>query len=402
MIEGRVKSLDVFAGDRRAGQITQAGAYRFTYHLASDSSSERQVSLLMPVRADQYTHGALFPVFQMNLPEGFVRRYITERMMKTAKVNDMLFLALSGEHGTGRLSYRIPDDPTPDRVTPVPLDDILQDDPANRIFTDLIETYLMRTTAGIGGFQPKVLVYTGKSTVNTPDLIVKTGAEDYPGLAINEFLCLEIAKTAGMEVPEFWLSKDGHRLAIQRFDITDKGRRLGMEDFAVLLNRTGDQKYEGSYETVMKMAAFYDLSADELYRRIALSLILGDGDAHLRNFAVVYDHPGSKVRLSPVYDVVNTRMYNDRTAALKINKSRSYPTRDELIRFGERFGISRPKQIIEQIAQAGMDVLAKTCGNLPQPVESRSIIQAIEQSIAAVSANRSAHRRTAKNRMRPF
>jgi len=34
-----------------------------------------------------------------------------------------------------------------------------------------------------------------------------------------------------------------------------------------------------------------------------------NGDAHLKNFGVLYDQPGSAVRLAPVYDVVTTTAY---------------------------------------------------------------------------------------------
>ncbi|MFX7760082.1 HipA N-terminal domain-containing protein, partial [Acinetobacter baumannii] len=47
-----------------------AGDYLFRYHEAA--RAQAAISLLMPVRLDEYRHRGLHPIFQMNLPEGYV------------------------------------------------------------------------------------------------------------------------------------------------------------------------------------------------------------------------------------------------------------------------------------------------------------------------------------------
>ena len=59
-----------------------------------------------------------------------------------------------------------------------------------------------------------------KATVRTLDLIVKSGCQEYPGLAANEFLCMSIAKASGLAVPEFHLSNNKELFVMQRFDRT--------------------------------------------------------------------------------------------------------------------------------------------------------------------------------------
>ena len=57
-----------------------------------------------------------------------------------------------------------------------------------------------------------------RATLRARQLIVKISSEDYPGLSENEYHCLTIAGKLGLQVPDFWLSQDGKRLAIERFD----------------------------------------------------------------------------------------------------------------------------------------------------------------------------------------
>lgn len=365
MIEGTVRALGVEAGGQPAGELVQDSVYRFTY-LAQAGPSE-QISLGMPVQAAQYTRGALFPVFQMNLPEGYVRYFIAERLRKHAQVTDLLFLALAESNGVGRLTYRSGLDlgPAPGAVS---LSEILSTDRRGTLFTELVETYLLRTTAGFAGVQPKVLVPEGKACVTTPNLIVKIGQAEYPGLAVNEFFCLSVARAAGIPVPEFWLSEDGERLVMRRFDLRDDGTRLGMEDFSVLLNRPGEMKYRGSYDTVLKLATHYEIDKAALFNRLALSLVLGDGDAHLKNFAVLYETSTGPLSLSPAYDVVHTAIYGDQSLALSLDRSRKMPTRKAIVDLGLRHGVTDAGERVENIVNAARQALCEQADRLaPHP-----------------------------------
>ena len=147
-----------------------------------------------------------------------------------------------------------------------------------------------------------------------PTVIVKAEGSDYPGLARNEFLCLSVAREVGLDVPDFWLSDDSLLLIVSRFDRTPDGMALGFEDMAVLTGRGTARKYEGSYEMVAKAVSIFTAEAAShelrhLFARVALSCKLRDGDAHLKNFGLLYEHPAGPRRLAPVYDVVCTDIY---------------------------------------------------------------------------------------------
>ncbi len=111
---------------------------------------------------------------------------------------------------------------------------LLSSPDAQHLFLDYIEQGLAE---GIAGVMPKTLSAIpgdhDKATALTPEFVVKTGAPNLPGLAINEYLCLSAARSAGVDIPEALLSADGKVLAIRRFDRQGDNVR-GFEDFCAL------------------------------------------------------------------------------------------------------------------------------------------------------------------------
>lgn len=112
----------------------------------------------------------------MNIPEGYVRERLTERLRRYIKVNDMLFLALQQNRGIGRLSYE--SDLVLEPAGYESLEALVSWDRRESVFEYLLDKYLLNTAA-ISGVQPKLLVNTQKSsergTLVEPELIVKTG-----------------------------------------------------------------------------------------------------------------------------------------------------------------------------------------------------------------------------------
>ena len=285
-----------------------------------------------------------------------LRRYV--------KVNDMLFLALQQRCGIGRLSYESDLKLVNERYNN--LDELVNWDSRESAFEYLLDKYLLNTAA-ISGVQPKLLVNTKKNgekgTLIEPELIVKTGGDDYEHLAFNEYVCMSIAKACGISVPEFWLSKNNELFIMKRFDLHN-GQALGMEDFAVLMKKSGDDKYLGSYENVAKVVQLYTKSlsqTQQIFDYIAISCLLGNGDAHLKNFSLLYDtiNPVSGLRLTPLYDVVNTTVYktDSHDLALKMDKSREFPDRDRLVRFGRGIGVEAPENRLEEMADIAKEYI---------------------------------------------
>lgn len=352
------KKIDVLSSGAFIGLLSHESQYTFTYAPqittpGNDIQPTETVpcSLTMKKRAESYTRNNLHPVFEMNLPEGFLRRYIADRLIRHTKINDMLFLALQGDRGIGHLSYQCEIDFG--SASPMSFDDLLSTPKDEGLFDYLLDRYGL--THSLSGMQPKLLVNTDRSTLNYPNCIVKTGDDEFPDLAINEYVCMQLAKAAGIEVPDHYLSDDRSLFVIDRFDLSESCK-LAFEDFCSLMGKQGADRYNSSYESAAKVFQLYNVPAKDLEKYFSLVVFnacIGNGDAHLKNFGLLYTPSDENPvpRLSPAYDLTCTLYYEhlNHTMALKINKENKFPNTTELMRFGKSIGIRSSRRIIEQI-----------------------------------------------------
>ena len=124
-----------------------------------------------------------------------------------------------------------------------------------------------------------------------------------------EATALALAKAAGIDTPAFdliRLSESQSILLSRRFD-RDKGRRIGYISAHSLTTKGDDQTL--SYSDISDTLAQYSPAPRddqaELFRRIALSLLIGNVDDHFRNHGFLRDYNGWK--LSPVFDLEPNR-----------------------------------------------------------------------------------------------
>ncbi|MCJ8205695.1 type II toxin-antitoxin system HipA family toxin [Pseudomonas sp. RGM2987] len=349
-------------GQRRADSV-------FTY--GDNATEELSVSLTMPARLESYIwESGVPPIFEMNLPEGALRDELVRRFSKAVRgFDDFAMLAIVGPHQLGRVGIGPHRNETEPPETS--LADLLVHDGAEGLFEDLMHTY--GQYSGVSGVQPKVLVRDSATTVDrlthrgSTHLIKAFRSDEFPELAANEFFCMRAALHAGLEVPEFELSDHGKFLIVKRFDLLADGRYLGFEDFCVLNGSPSKAKYDGSYEgAARQIKAFVSPhllshALESLFKIVALSAGLKNGDAHLKNFGVLYDHcaADASIRLAPAYDLVSTAVYirNDNMALL-LGGSKAWPKHKMLMRFGRsacNLTEGRCNELIEQVIQ-GMDL----------------------------------------------
>jgi serine/threonine-protein kinase HipA len=123
------------------------------------------------------------------------------------------------------------------------------------------------------------------------------------------------AKRAGLPTPEFFISNNGGLFIMRRFDMTPEGESIGFEDMCSLQALGTAQKYTNSYERVAKSIRFFINGShliearEQFFATLVLSVILRNGDAHLKVFGVLYASPSETVQLATVYDVVTTTAY---------------------------------------------------------------------------------------------
>ncbi len=343
-------ALDVFASGQQAGALDrsdlEADTFLFTY--ATACGAQDAVSLTMPVIRDPYdSMGTVHPIFEMNLPEGVLLEKLRARFAKTVPdFDDLALLAIVGRSQIGRLRYALAGQ-APEDVPEQNLAEVLAYRGAGDLFADLLERYA--TYSGISGLQPKVLVRTNemdlpRATDRGATHIVKSfDPREYPELAANEYFCLRAARHTGLPAPHVRLSDNRRVLVVARFDRRDDGKYLGCEDFCALSGLRAHGRYHGGYEDIAtRISQFVSGSHErtaltQFFTTVALSCAVENGDAHLKNFAVLYDDAESTVSLAPVYDIVATTPYIPRDVlALTLGDSKAFPDRARLMTLGRR------------------------------------------------------------------
>lgn len=204
----------------------------------------------------------------------------------------------------------------------------------------------------ISGVQPKLSLHLDKKrkVLQVVDqggnFILKPQVERFRHLPENENLCMNIAGSLKIETPPHGLLRlqDGHLCyAVKRFDRLADGTKLQQEDFQQLSGI--EDKYSGSVEIVGKLLMNHSsaplLDAVILFERLLLFFAVGNGDAHLKNFSLL-KKPELGYRLSPVYDIVNSRLVlpgEREEMSLSINGKRNRIKREDFISFAGYLGI---------------------------------------------------------------
>lgn len=177
------------------------------------------------------------------------------------------------------------------------------------------------------------------------DWIVKLPDPVYANVPLNEFAMMQLASLADLQTPEhvlvprdemealpehIWQSGERMAYAVKRFDRGGSQALIHMEDLAQVRNFHPSKKYVGTYES---LAAFVfrgvdERSLQEFVRRLTFNILISNGDAHLKNWSLLYDDP-RRPRLSPVYDLVSTALYAMKSGhpeqmALKFAGSRKF------------------------------------------------------------------------------
>ncbi len=379
--------LNVWVSKKVVGSVdrhpAEQGDYVFAYHTTFQPGQD--VSLTMPYSLESYSYkNGLHPVFQMNLPEGRLRESIERGFRKRVHGFDQLaLLEVVGRSQIGRL--RFSNDPNViDQVPLQSVQELIAYDGTEDLLRDLLERF--SGVSGVSGVQPKVLIKNqdepelsadkARITVKGATHIVKGwDANEFPHLAANEFFCMHVARRAGLEVPALSLSENNRFLVVERFDLGADGQYLGFEDFCSLNGVGTEEKYDSSYERLAKRISDFvspehrGEALEEFFRSLAVSCALRNGDAHLKNFGVLYEDANKPVRFAPAYDIVTTTPYiKGDSLALTLDGSKSFPKAKKLVNFAKLQCNLQPAKtaaILEEVAEA----IVKTMTDLRQHIK---------------------------------
>lgn len=309
------RTADILYKDRTAGTLTETagGGTRFTYH--PDWTEDIACCLPAIQREHEWPQG-LHPFFQHLGPEGWLRQQ-QARVAHVVEEDDLGLLLRYGADCIGAISVRPP-------ATSAPIPEIVE------------------ATASPGrtvsGHQKKLLVvkdgngFWPATADGVAPYIAKFNSDRINTLVRNEALSLRwtAAVLGAREVNAFTLANipivEETALVVTRFDRGAHGEKLRLEDCAQILCKPRGQdyagKYDGSYEDIAAIIRLHSarpaIDLARFYRRLIVFALVGNCDAHLKNFSLLETPSG--LRLSPAYDVVNTAIYDgfDQTLALGI------------------------------------------------------------------------------------
>jgi serine/threonine-protein kinase HipA len=374
--EEAVILIRVWSDMKSTGGLDRHGRRGTAFAYDSGVAAAHAVSMTMPVSVASWENDRrLAPIFEMNLPEGILREQLRLAIAEAAgEIDDFDLLTVVGQSQIGRLRYTAADAALDEAVPFQSVDEILQCRRDSSLPQHLLKQFAVHS--GISGVQPKILVRDetdavifshneGRKSANFSGAthVVKFWPHEYNELAANEFFCLKVAERSGLEVPRFRLSDGGAALILDRFDLLPDGTYLGLEDFCVLNARSTAEKYKGGYETALFRRAkeFIDADgwhkeAEKLFILFTINCAVRNGDAHLKNFALIYESVLGGARLAPVYDIVTTTVYLPQDSlALTLDGSTRWPTAKKLEALGTiRCGLApkRVKEIFEIVAGA--------------------------------------------------
>lgn len=163
-------------------------------------------------------------------------------------------------------------------------------------------------------------------------VILKLPTSHHPDLVANEFCCYQLCQALGLQtadveiitreqadLPEHVPFED--ILAVQRFDHLPDGSRIHMEEFNQALGYAPRHKYGKGLATdwptmlrvLDRLSPQPVQDTREFLARTVAAILMGNTDAHLKNWALLYPD-GQRPRLAPVYDCVCVAAFFDGSA----------------------------------------------------------------------------------------
>ncbi len=239
------------------------------------------------------------------------------------------------------------------------------------------------------------------------NIIAKVPSERYRHLPEVEFTSMKLAEVVGVQIPHLELVpvsaisgidpellKGGDTvLAVDRFDRTNDGRRVHMEDFMQVLDQHPERKYTAANEeTVLNIVTNLGGGTAAYLQgitRMAVNILMGNTDAHLKNWSFYYPNP-AEAQLSPAYDIVASHVY-DHSHQMALRFRGTHDSRiigmKRFMRAAQFCGISesRTQKQLKRVVERAADEWPKLLKDLPMPEDFASMIIARTHELALVN-----------------
>lgn len=341
-----VEALRLSLHDRRIGVITHysGGKNILTFDPEYAALPEEiQPVMTLSQRVDRkYFERTLLnaqrlpPVISNLLPEGALREWMVASL-KIHSSNEFPLLAWTGSNLPGAII-----------AAPVPMGEIPEWALSTRDRVEAVQIDVRNAAQkfSLAGVQIKfsTIRKDGRFTIGAEiggeiggySWIIKTPSTIHQNVPANEYSAMTLAQAIGVKIPEIelitldaldnlpdiQLPDETVAYAIRRFDRGEQGR-IHTEDFAQIFELYAHDKYgKRNYEQIA--AALYHYGAaglgdiQQMARRLLANILLANGDAHLKNWTVIYPD-AINAELAPAYDIVSTLPYVKGETGLALN-----------------------------------------------------------------------------------
>ena len=396
--------LELNGREISAGTITGSSSTDafFTYSREYVSSSYGvPLSISLPLQTDPFTAMQTKNFFDGLLPEGFTRRTIASGIHASEDDYISILTELGKEClGAIRIKDNRAEDKSLDVYVELSLEDVkaLASEGASKSASLVTESRLSLT-----GASGKVGLYYDQETAkwylpkgNAPsNHIVKQSHIRLDGIVTNEQLCMLTAKKLGIDVPDSFIintgaGSEGEVLyAVARYDryIDDSSRyigslpapyRLHQEDFAQALGIAAVDKYEPEgemyFHKMIDILRNYSIDPiGDILKLFDISIfnwLVGNTDAHVKNYSLLRAKDGKGIHLAPAYDLLCTDIYENNSKNMAYNINGKYSLRQiqksDFLETASKEGIA-PSLIedrLDQMQGSLIDVLNQSADEL--------------------------------------
>jgi len=406
------RTLDVYLFNDLVGHLIQDDGGQMVFEYTEswlDKPGATPLSQSLPLRRERFKRNECRGFFAGILPEQSQRKIIA-RNLGISERNDYAMLERIGGECAGAVTFIPAGEPMPPRDYGYRK---LSADELAPILRELPKRPLLAGEKGIrlslAGAQDKLAVRIEDGDVCVPlggapsTHIIKPAVERFEGVVFNEAFCMKLAVTINLPAApvEIRNIEGMDYLLVERYDRTHRQavgsnpvvERLHQEDFCQALGIVPEMKYqkeggpslERCFALLRQASSTPVLDLNSLLDAVIFNYLVGNNDAHGKNFSLLYHGAGTQdrqIRLSPLYDVVSTVYYPELSREMAMNIGDEYfsekVTPGDFAQLAEEAGLGKAmaRTRVPQVAERVINGLAKV--EIAHPVAEK-IAQLIKQ-----------------------
>lgn len=347
------QKLLVWLASKVIGSLEQDNSGRMLFTYASGAS--KAISLSMPLREEPYSHDACEAFFGGLLPESDHARQLIGRRFGVNGNNSFSLLSVIGHECAGAISI-FPDNGEAPRVVTAGEPHLLSEAELAQHIRELPRRPLLAGVEGIrlslAGAADKaaVCLIDGKVALppdGTPTThILKPSIRTIGDTVGNEYFAMRLADKLGLTPAKVELrhAEDLAFLLVQRYDRRTGADgalgRIHQEDFCQALGVASARKYQNEggpgYKDCFDLLRHVSRPAVDRLRMssyIAFNFLIGNMDAHGKNFSILHE---PNLSLAPLYDVLSSRIYPELTDRMAMRVDKYYKVEEVFPRHWKR------------------------------------------------------------------